>query len=166
MTDRKTFSFPTINSGMPAAYMPIPLTSIRDMLFPGLQAISSRYLTNASSWYLCFDPLRPRIEAETIVQAKERARGLLRNLLTPEQWAELEKHGKLTERINGGKFELTPGGMITARKGKTIERWCVNPDPHAAGNDFMPREDLLIGQLLHLRADPAALRAQANIFPG
>jgi hypothetical protein len=54
--------------------------------------------------------------------------------------------------------------MIEARKRRIRERWCVNPDPYADGNDFMPHEDLLIGQLLHLRAGPDKLRAQANVF--
>jgi hypothetical protein len=44
-----------------------------------------------------------------------------------------------------------------------IERWCINPDRYT---DYLPVEDQMIGQLLHLRVDHKKLRAQANVFPG
>ncbi len=76
----------------------------------------------------------------------------------------------VTERIDGCEFKLRPGGMIEARKQRLLgrfvsERWCISPDPYADKNDYMPDEDKLIGQLLHLRAGPDKLRRQANVFP-
>lgn len=112
--------------------------------------------------------LGTRVDAETAQRSKERARGLLKSLLTEKQWAEFEAAGHVTERIDGCVFKLTPGGMIEAKKprllGSVNERWCVNPDPYHNGNDFMPEEDKLIGQLLHLRAGPDKVRAMANVF--
>lgn len=107
----------------------------------------------------------PSIDPETAAASKARARGLLRSLLRPEQWAEFERAGEFSERIGEDEFTITPGGMITRRRGALAEKWCVNPDPHADGNDYMPVEDMAIGQLLHLRADPDKVRATANIFP-
>lgn len=107
----------------------------------------------------------PSIDPETAAASKARARGLLRSLLRPEQWAEFERAGQFSERIGEDEFTITPGGMITRRRGALAEKWCVNPDPHADGNDYMPVEDMAIGQLLHLRADPDKVRAAANIFP-
>ncbi len=111
-----------------------------------------------------------RIDPETARQSRERARGLLKSLLTPDQWSEFEQAGKVTERIEGCEFTLRPGGMIEAKKprlmGSVSEKWCVYPNPITQDNDYMPDEDKLIGQLLHLRAGPDELRAKANIFPG
>jgi hypothetical protein len=135
-------------------------------------------VTNAGAGYTAlpgigfnFDQLGfHRIDPETVQRSRERARGLLKSLLTPAQWAEYEKSRTVTERIGDSVFKLRPGDMIEARKKRLIgsikERWCVNPDPWADGNDFMPEEDKLIGQLLHLRAGPDKLRAQANVFKG
>lgn len=109
---------------------------------------------------------RPRVDPETAQRSMERARGLLRSLLRPEQWAEFERTRKFTERIGEDEFEVTPGGMITRHRGNLAERWCINPDPYADNNDYMPAEDMAIAQLLHLRAGPEKLRAQANVFPG
>lgn len=105
-----------------------------------------------------------RIDPETAAAAKARARGLLQSLLRPEQWAEFERRGTFNERIGEDEFTITPGGMITRKRGALTERWCVNPDPYADGNDHMPVEDMAIGQLLHLRAGPDKVRAAANIF--
>lgn len=121
--------------------------------------------------YLCPAlPPYPHIDVETLVTSRERSRGLLKSLLTPEQWVEFERVGKVTEQIDGCDFTLTPGGMIEARKprlvGSVTERWCVTPDPYADANDYMPSEDKLIGQLLHLRAGPDKLRAKANVWGG
>ena len=135
---------------------------ISDLLFPGLQAVAGAYQAIPMQWANAFSP--PRIDGETAARSRERSRGLLKSLLTEAQWAEFESAGRVTERLGGYEFILTPGGMIEARKRRIRERWCVNPDPYANGNDFMPREDLLIGQLLHLRAGPDKLRAQANVF--
>ncbi len=112
----------------------------------------------------------PRLDVETAARSKERARGLLKSLLTSEQWAEFEAAGAITERIDGCEFRLTPGGMIEAMKPRLVgravsERWCISPDPYADKNDYMPDEDKLIGQLLHLRAGPDQVRRQANVFP-
>jgi hypothetical protein len=111
-----------------------------------------------------------RIDPETAARSRERARGLLKSLLTPEQWGEFEAGGAVTERIDGCEFKLTPGGMIEAKKPRlvgrpVVERWCISPDPYADKNEFMPDEDKLIGQLLHLRAGPDQLRRQANVYP-
>lgn len=112
----------------------------------------------------------PQVDHETAQRSRERARGLLKSLLTPQQWAEFETSGAVSERIDGCDFKLRPGQMIEARKPRIIgsvkERWCVNPEPYTVGEDWMPAEDKLIGQLLHLRAGPEKLRASANVFPG
>ena len=111
-----------------------------------------------------------RIDPETARQSRERARGLLKSLLTPDQWAEFEQAGKVTERIERCEFTLRPSGMIEAKKprlmGSVSEKWCVYPNPITQDNEWMPSEDSLIGQLLHLRAGPDQLRAKANVFPG
>jgi hypothetical protein len=135
---------------------------LRDLLLPGLQAVAGAYPTIPQHWEAMF--AAPRIDGETAARSRERSRGLLKSLLTDAQWAEFESAGRVTERLGGCEFILTPGGMIEASKRRIRERWCVNPDPYADGNDFMPREDLLIGQLLHLRAGPDKLRAQSNVF--
>lgn len=109
---------------------------------------------------------RPRVDPETAQRSMERARGLLKSLLRPEQWAEFQRTRKFTERIGEDEFEVTPGGMISRRRGTLAERWCINPDPYADKNDYMPVEDMAIAQLLHLRAGPEKLRAQANVFFG
>ncbi len=93
----------------------------------------------------------------------ERARALLKRLLTPAQWAAFEACGIVTERIRGAEYTLGSGQIGVRRPtwfGKQRwERWCVNPEPG------LPFEDCLIAQLLHLRADPAKLRKMANVFP-
>jgi hypothetical protein len=142
--------------------MAIGLAGIRNLLLPGLQAVAGVYQAIPMQWANAFST--PRIDGETAARSRERSRGLLKSLLTDAQWAEFENAGRVTERLGGCEFILTPGGMIEARKRRIRERWCVNPDPYADGNDFMPHEDLLIGQLLHLRAGPDKLRAQANVF--
>ena len=108
------------------------------------------------------------VDPETTVRARERARALLKGMLSPPQWEEFQRSGSVTERIDGCEYRLRPGGMIEATKPKLLgtinESWCVNPDPYANGNPWMPEEDKLIGQLLHLRAGPDALRAMANVY--
>ncbi len=153
--------------------MPVNLGAMRDLLMPGLEAMAfQRY---AHGWFnprgvWGGEPSFPRIDAETAATSRERARGLLKSLLTPAQWAEFELGGAVTERIGGCEFTLRPGGMIQAKKprlvGSVNEAWCVYPDPYADKNDFMPEEDKLIGQLLHLRAGPDQVRRMANVFPG
>lgn len=107
-----------------------------------------------------------RIDPETAAAARARATGLLKSLLRTEQWAEFERTRTFTERIGEDEFVVTPGGMIgRKRDGALVERWCVNPDPYANGNEFMPVEDMAIGQLLHLRAGPEKVKAAANVFP-
>lgn len=143
------------------------LATLRDLLLP--QRFMMHYPDPHMIWR-SFDAY-PRIDPETAARSKERARGLLKSLLTPEQWAEFEAGGAITEQIDGCEFMLRPGGMIEAHKPRLIgravrERWCVYPDPYADKNDYMPVEDKLIGQLLHLRAGPDQLRRQANVFPG
>lgn len=114
------------------------------------------------------DFLRPRIDPETAAQSRSRARGLLKSLLRPEQWAEFEQHGYVCERIGGTFFTLRPGGMIEVHKTHRIltpisERWCIAPD---VTQEWLPPEDQLIGQLLHLRAGPNKLRKKASVFHG
>lgn len=116
--------------------------------------------------------------------AVTRARGLLRRLLSPAQWRELENEGRITERIDGREYVVRPGEMIEVRADRGItkvrrllwradgknepmplvERWCVNPSA-LDGDAKIPSEDMAIAQLLHLRADPATLRRAANVFP-
>lgn len=106
--------------------------------------------------------------------AVTRARGLLRRLLSADQWREFEREGRITERIGDRHFVIRPGGMIEVQTprptirghaygGSRIERWCVNPDA-VDGDARLPPEDMAIAQLLHLRADPTALRNMANVF--
>jgi hypothetical protein len=146
--------------------------ALRDLLLPGLMGIIGRYPDIPREWPAVFGTVHPRIDAETAARSKERARGLLKSLLTPEQWAELEARGAITEKIEGNEFKLTLGAhtMIEARKPRLVggvsEKWCVAPDPYADGNDFMPDEDKMIGQLLHLRAGPDKVRAMSNVFLG
>lgn len=144
------------------------VTEIRDGCIVGVT------ITNPGAGYTTFPEFwfgrRSSVDPETAQRSRERARGLLKSLLTPKQWTEFEAFRTVTERIGDSVFKLRPGDMIEARKSRLIgsvkERWCVNPDPWADGNDFMPEEDKLIGQLLHLRAGPDKLRAQANVFKG
>src|SRR5437868_4824656 len=76
----------------------------------------------------------PRIDGERAAVSRERARGLLKSLLTAEQWDEFEKTNNVREQIDGCEFTLTPGGMIHAKKprlfGSINERWCVHPEPY------------------------------------
>ncbi len=130
--------------------------------------ITAITITNAGRGYTGVGVFS-RVDAETAQASKLRARGLLKSLLTVEQWAEFEAAGAVTERIDGCEFKLRPGGMIEAHKPRLLmpavsERWCVYPDPYADKNDYMPEEDKLIGQLLHLRAGPDKVRAMANVF--
>jgi hypothetical protein len=158
----------TTNAAPPPQPMRLDLGAIRDLLLPGLGTyprIDRQYPRVFGRGEPVHFPRLPRIDPETAAGARERATGLLKSLLTPDQWAEFEAWGSVTERIDGCEFKLRPGGMIEARKprrlvGSVIERWCVAPE----GDDWMPDEDKLIGQLLHLRAGPDKLRAQANIF--
>ncbi len=173
------------------AQTPVSLTHMSDLLMPGLIGLGAaivrgsiddaayrgaerpeNYPELVTQWgrALYSGGEYPRIDFETVARSKERARSLLKSLLIPEQWAEFEASREVTERINGCEFKLSPGGMIQARKprlvGTVSERWCISPNPYADGNDYMPDEDKLIGQLLHLRAGPDRLRAMSNVFPG
>ncbi len=101
-------------------------------------------------------------ERET-TQARERARGLLKRLLTTEQWTEFEKMGRVTEWIGNRKFVLIPGEMIEVRGACGIDEiWCAQIG--GIEKYLLPTEDSLIAQLLHLRADPDELRDVANVY--
>jgi len=137
-------------------------TAPPDLVFGQRRAFVPRVFADLYSTGVIIDP-------ETAQRSRERARGLLKSLLTTQQWAEFEAVGAVTEHIDGCEFKLRPCHMIEATKprliGKVRERWCVTPQPYTVGEDWMPEEDKLIGQLLHLRAGPDKLRAAANIFP-
>lgn len=141
--------------------------ALEDNLYRGLSELFAQMI---SAWNGLAQPKAgwPRVDPETAAAARERSRGLLRSLLTPQQWAEFEAAGVVSEQINGCDFRLRPGGVIEAAKARLVgtvrEQWCIAPDPWADGNDYMPDEDKLIGQLLHLRADPDKLRAAANVI--
>ncbi len=142
--------------------MPLSTAQIRDLLMPGLQQIVGMYGGLGAQTFAPY----LRVDTESAARSRERARGLLKSLLTPEQWMEFEGSGKVTERLKGCDFTLSPGGQIVvvqpAGGGRFHkERWCVYPAHH---EEYRPPEDQMIGQLLHLRAGPEQLREKANIF--
>lgn len=126
----------------------------------------------------------PPLFKAPVSAAVTRARGLLRRLLSPQQWREFENEGRITERIGSKEYVVRPGRMIEVRAARGIaearrplwrageegppmprlvERWCVNPAAVDGDARLLP-EDMAIAQLLHLRADPKALRRTANVF--
>lgn len=107
-----------------------------------------------------------RQEADRIkAAAKERARELLLSFLTEEQRKDFETNlAFIVEAASGTKYRITYGriGNIQVLQQELVRhRLCVHP----ADNDDLPVEDVMLSQLLHLRADEAELVRRANIHP-
>lgn len=98
--------------------------------------------------------------------ATERARDLLRLVLSDEQWADFEA-GKSFHVIgsDGGRYRVrygTTGNVALVRDDQVIERLCAHPRLYEIGG-VLPTEDVLAAQVLALRHDEAGFRAVANI---
>lgn len=101
--------------------------------------------------------------------AKERARELLKSLLTQEQWESYDTvmgfdvvgSDGVTYRIQhgmiGNVYALYPDGTRRAA-------YCAHPYEWDAENDCrLPTEDILAGQVLALRTDAPGFVATANV---
>ena len=146
--------------------MPLSLSELRDVLLPGLRS-RRVWMPPRAVLAAYIEQGRAHVPPEVVVAARSRARALLRRLLTPAQWQEFEHSECVAEEIEGRTYRLHLNGIFEASRPRGgIERWCVVPHPYTDGNDYLPPEDALIGKLLHLRASPAKLRAQANVTVG
>jgi hypothetical protein len=94
--------------------------------------------------------------------AKERARELLLSFLTEEQRAEFAVNKNfIVEAASGTRYRITYGRIANIQVlelGHVKHRLCVHP-----ANEDIPVEDVMLSQLLHLRADEAELVLRANI---
>lgn len=102
-------------------------------------------------------------EAARIKDAgKERARELLLSFLTEEQRAEFAVNKNfIVEAASGTRYRITYGRIANIQVlelGHVKHRLCVHP-----ANEDIPVEDVMLSQLLHLRADEAELVLRANI---
>lgn len=98
-------------------------------------------------------------------QARERARTLLRSILTPDQWREYERDGTITiSSQSGQRYQLNNKGRVRnitrLNQGNVaVEYLCCHPV------DDVPIEDVLIAQKLHLECAEESFRKTANITP-
>lgn len=63
------------------------------------------------------------------------------------------------------RYRITHGRIanievLSRRTGRRLHRLCVHP-----ANEDLPIEDVMLSQLLHLRADEDGLVARANVHP-
>lgn len=95
--------------------------------------------------------------------AAARARELLVSFLTKPQRREFAKHKAVTIiGASGQVYRITYGKIanieVLAPGGRLLHRLCVHPE-----NPELPVEDVMLSQLLHLRADEDVLVRRANI---
>jgi hypothetical protein len=93
------------------------------------------------------------------VEARERARQLLRRLLTAEQREDFDKTGRFTHRGLRGRYHFT-AGRVGLDTGKDFRVLCIQ----ARNGHLLPVEDRMIAQLLHLRNDETKFNQVANIL--
>jgi len=97
--------------------------------------------------------------------AKERARALLKSVLTPSQWLEYEEHGTITISSQSGRRYRLDNRTIVRNitrlddEGQVVEFLCCHP------TDDLPVEDVLLTQKLHLECAEESFRKTANITP-
>lgn len=105
----------------------------------------------------------PRIELRE--GAREKAKALLRSLLTAAEWEAYVTHSKLVVRGKSGRcYTITnagPAGNIHVmdEQGRTLETLCCHP----GHGENLPIEDVILTQKLHLEHNEDAFRALANI---
>jgi hypothetical protein len=114
-----------------------------------------------------------RIKAEEAArlaeQAKDRARDLLRLLLTEEQWAAYEEAKEfVVTAASGRRYKIVHGYAgnihLLGDDDGTDERLCIHPSMYIDGGP-LPVEDALASQVLMLTADEERFRNVANITP-
>lgn len=96
-------------------------------------------------------------------RSRSRARALLRSVLTAEQWTSFcEVKMFEIEGRSGQRYRVHHGRIANIEVPALGYRLCVHPDPRVN----MPVEDVLVSQVLHLRADDLGLARTANVHPG
>lgn len=102
-------------------------------------------------------------------EATERARELLRGLLTEEQWQEYDDHETFTViGSSGQRFRIdhgTTGNVTTVDSdGYPLVAYCAHPELYDQDSHrYLPTEDVLVAQALALMTDDAAFLAVANV---
>jgi hypothetical protein len=96
--------------------------------------------------------------------ARFKARELLCSFLTEEQRIEFEAHKRFTvvgkDKIYRINYGFIANIEVLSMNRQRQHALCVHPE-----NDGLPIEDIMLSQLLHLRADEAALVRRANVHP-
>ncbi len=97
--------------------------------------------------------------------AKERARILLKSVLTPSQWREYEEQGTITISSQSGRRYRLDNRTIVRNisrldeNDQVVELLCCHP------TEDLPVEDVLVAQKLHLECAEESFRRTANITP-
>lgn len=98
-------------------------------------------------------------------EATERARALLKSVLTLDQWREYEQHGTITISSQSGvRYRLDKRSRVRnitrlGPGGNKVELLCCHP------LEDLPIEDVLLAQKLHLECAEESFRKTANITP-
>lgn len=107
-----------------------------------------------------------RVEA-----ANERARDLLRSVVTDEQWQEFERDNSITVRGSaGGLYSVVCSGTngnvrYLSEGGEVLGTLCAHPHDYTDEGDI-PTTDLHAGQVLALATDEQAWLSKANVHWG
>ncbi len=97
-------------------------------------------------------------------EALERARMLLRALLTADEFKQYVEDGflKVQSRLFANREYRIPGfpGMVLVHEnGKPTMRLCVGP------TRMLPADDVVVTHLLLIRGDERRYLSKANVFP-
>lgn len=117
------------------------------------------------------DEERRQAHQERIAQgqaAEERAGELLRSLLTDEQWTEWRRRNYFHVTTPAGhRYRIERGTQenvfLLDDNGGQVETLCAGPERRDENGGLLPVTDVVIGQLLALRANEAGYRMVANI---
>lgn len=118
---------------------------------------------------------RDREERERVrVAAEERARELLRSLLSPEQLEALDTRNEIPVTGScGTRFVLNPNhtdGNVAWSRGEGPDREsgqiCCHPRQSDADHQYIPLDDVIAGQVLALQCDEETFVRTANLYEG
>ena len=113
-----------------------------------------------------FRPVAPAIirTRDEIEAASARARDLLISQLTPAQHLEFTQRETVTIQGKLGRYRLRKAIAanidVIDKRGRVLRRLCAHPE-----DSQLPREDIMLAQLIHLRFNETEFLSRANTHP-